>query len=294
MKNSKLVRAAAAMLCAAMALAGLSACGSSSSSAEGSSTSSDGQRTEPKSESNTNGSDNSQQKTKPTEPEPRTFSEIFNGKQSIWFASNEITKDAHFRYVLVFDHGKVTTYPFSWGTLGDQLKLVGGYGFADLRGVPMNQVLAKVQEMDRGSFDKQVELGKNLNQKEHNDKAVAEFQAMEGHYPVPVPTDFKLSVQTDSTGNNVISEKLVWKRTRCEWHTNVEGVHMEQEETEEPVEFKGYGSSSGPGGGTQTVYDKNFTGTSGLVRMSSTGEQLPTIPEFDRVGAPGVIEDSAN
>ncbi|MDF7664885.1 hypothetical protein [Bifidobacterium sp. ESL0745] len=262
MKNSTIQRVAASVLCAVIALAGLSACGSNSGSADGSSASPDGQRTEPESSSN---SDNKQKNESET-AKSQTFSQMFNGKQTIWFYSSEsayIGKDFHPDAIFVFEHGKVTTYK-NW-----QDRASGtAFTFGDFKGVSEDQLLTKVKELSKGSFDKATHGAK-------------------GQYIEPKPYDVTFNVRTDSSGNAVASELInikYWSQSK-------------NKEDEIRLELEQNGTTySGSEIKSRTIYDKQFTGFTGdgrffFGRMSTAGSPEPTMPTFDSIGTAGITEE---
>ncbi|WEV46043.1 hypothetical protein OZX62_06145 [Bifidobacterium sp. ESL0690] len=242
MKSSKLMRAAAAMLCAVIAFAGLSACVSSSNKNEASDSSKEIQR--PQSDSNSN----NEQKNEPEETKKQTFTQMFNGKQTIWFyRSNNsvVAKDDSSETIFVFDHGKVTTY-------------IGDFPFADFKDVPDSKVLDKVKELHKVSFNQKM-AGKNIQ------------------YRDPQPYDVTFNSISDQTGNGMEGEIInikYWSQSlnqekvfRLLFETNLPSY------TESPVK-------------TQIVYDKQFTGFTQdgrlfFGRMSEAGGPEPVMPSFD-------------
>ncbi|WEV66767.1 hypothetical protein OZX72_05725 [Bifidobacterium sp. ESL0769] len=254
MKSSKLMRAAAAVLCAALALAGLSACDATSST-DSSSTSSSGERTEPQSSTNEN-----KETDKPAEPQPVMFSKIFAGKQSIWFLGDSLVRIGTINDVLIFDQGKVTTYSMGGGMVGSSFR---GYTYGDFKGVSEDQLVAKIKELN------------------------ADVQKQNGRsYQEPTPADYTLSVHPSMTGNTVDSETLKTKYyDPVSASTEDLSIKLQGDSTSSLTTasaeiydktFTGVGA-----GGTL-----NFT------RMISTGDPIPPIPQYDDMNTPGVTVEN--
>lgn len=324
MKNSTIQRAAASVLCTVIALAGLSACGSSSSTNEATSTNNNGERTETQSGSNSNSNE------KQSEPEPTTLSEVLNGKRTIWFVGEKaVTKDSYADYVLVFDKGKVTTYSH------------GNYTYADFKGVPMNKILDKVKELDQKSFgqniDRNVEENKksiekaqqNLSKRitctwdyigspecpakiQQLNETIARLEKLKTNYQSPEPLPFKIIGKTDETGNNLVPGERVYIKYRNYGQADGRGVN-EYVDKGEWLIFFDLSLHSDPSNARDytvksVVYDKKFAGmsvgrgffdTAGTYHTGGIGSlqmwQMydddsaePAMPLADKLGAKGV------
>lgn len=275
MKSSMLTRATTAILCVVVAFAGLSACGSSSSS-------------------DSNEESSSEAKTDDTKFKMTTFSELLNGKPTIWFRNGMVTAawdDVHIPEVLVFENKKVTIYSNGEGCESDP---ECGIFYRDFKGVSDDQMLEKIKELNHVAFDKYVAkniqtLQKSLTKASpaNVDKLknkLASYQALQSHYQEPQPYDYSLSVKTNNDG------KVNGETLHTKYYSQVDASEKGNGNYGYTMELNDE-SIQHPNNSVTTVYGTKLIYEGRLYRRIPKDEEPLLVPKFDSLGTPGVTKE---
>lgn len=203
-----------------------------------------------------------------------TVSEVLSNGRTLWYVASaeNVAKDKPFSYLLVFEGGEVTFYanghtPYSGAT-------IKGLTFGDLDTLSDDEIIEKMTEIDKayfyGAIDKLNDVGEDYET---------------GQYRAPEPFGYTLSIETDSSGNRSVSEKLKFKHWDTPYSPNAPKV-FDSIETSFSKEI----IAAVP---THTIYNTNFSGYA--FEGSSVNEVFLTKIfsnkyefELDQPGAEGV------
>lgn len=287
------------------------------------------------------------------------LSQLLKRGQSIWFVSDKEPTKTTAPYVLVFDKGKVTRYGTAYGKYR-------AFNYSDLKGVKSGQLLQKIRQWDRKNFESTIkmysdQLQKRLDRLQQHvqsnspyctattddtqsagstskadpgcKREMADVKASMANlktfkYRAPEPGAYKLSIETDDTGNVTKLEHVQFSggNLRIEDVTPSEGVkpnpdidsygsYTEQaledvpggsKVSKEPVDTYSLKWGEGKYGENLTgmarpyqVYDKTYDGLcyvdpdnhlteTFMLQMAPDGKSLPTRVMLDQPGAKGV------